>query len=385
MRAVYLGDEAIVDCGAFTLDGRRDEGPAPARTTASRRPATRCEFHDPAALDPRLAASCWTLMTREPPRRGRARLLDDPRRRVFDPRRHRAAARGRSRRRTARPAAFCQYVPAADIDGCSLDLMRRRQATTLPNGAHRLRRSSRRSSTCAGSGAGGLGLNFAVHARGPGRRARRRAAAATSSAGCCTARRLDADRVAVALQRQVPSGVATALGRGRRGRACGCTRASRSRASESICELPAPRRAHPAPSPAALSRSIGIMSIAVSIERLRDEVARFGSTPYLLTVSDDAHARTRPPSRWSGGVTSSSWGRRSSRNAAAHPEVSLLWPPFEPGGYSLISDGVAHDLGDELMAFSPTKAVLHRPAPGQRASTRSRGDCSSDCVPLDTP
>ena len=107
------------------------------------------------------------------------------------------------------------------------------------------------------------------------------------------------------------------------------------------------------------------MSIAVSIERLRDEVARFGSTPYLLTVSDDAHAHaTAVTVEWRGDELVMGVGARSSRNAAAHPEVSLLWPPFEPGGYSLISDGVARDLGDELMAFSPTKAVLHRPAPG---------------------
>ena len=71
---------------------------------------------------------------------------------------------------------------------------------------------------------------------------------------------------------------------------------------------------------------------------------------------------------WQGDELVMGIGGRSSANAQAHPDVSLLWPPFEPGGYSLISDGVARDLGDERMAFSPTKAVLHRPAPGQSAS-----------------
>ena len=33
-----------------------------------------------------------------------------------------------------RPAAFCQWVPAADIGGWSLDLMRRRADDDLPNG-----------------------------------------------------------------------------------------------------------------------------------------------------------------------------------------------------------------------------------------------------------
>lgn len=124
------------------------------------------------------------------------------------------------------------------------------------------------------------------------------------------------------------------------------------------------------------------MSIAVSIDKLREEVARFGSTPYLLTVSEDAHAHaTAVTVEWQGDELVMGIGGRSSRNARVHPDVSLLWPPFEPGGYSLISDGVARDLGDERMAFSPTKAVLHRPAAGQQASPLE-GDCSSDCVPL---
>ena len=124
------------------------------------------------------------------------------------------------------------------------------------------------------------------------------------------------------------------------------------------------------------------MSIPVSIDKLRDEVARFGSTPYLLTVTEDDRAHATAVSvEWDGDELVMGIGGRSSRNAALHPNVSLLWPPFEPGGYSLISDGVARDLGNERMAYAPTKAVLHRPAPGQQASALE-GDCSSDCVPL---
>ncbi len=58
-------------------------------------------------------------------------------------------------------AAFCQYVPAADIDGYSLDLMRRSESDDHPNGLtdfvvvrtiEHLRERGMR----------GLGLNFAV-------------------------------------------------------------------------------------------------------------------------------------------------------------------------------------------------------------------------------
>jgi hypothetical protein len=123
------------------------------------------------------------------------------------------------------------------------------------------------------------------------------------------------------------------------------------------------------------------MSIAVSIERLRDEVARFGSLPYLLTVSADAHAHaTAVTIEWQGDDLVMGVGAQSSRNAAVHPEVSLLWAPFEPGGYSLIADGVIRDIGNEQMAFAPTRAVLHRP--GVPAAAKPDSSCTSDCVPL---
>jgi len=123
------------------------------------------------------------------------------------------------------------------------------------------------------------------------------------------------------------------------------------------------------------------MSIAVSIERLREEVARFGTTPYLLTVTDDATAHATAVSvEWRGDDLVMSAGGSSRRNAAARARASLLWPPFEPGGYSLISDGDARDIGDDRLAFTPTRAVLHRPA--TPATVKTHPDCTADCVPL---
>ena len=123
------------------------------------------------------------------------------------------------------------------------------------------------------------------------------------------------------------------------------------------------------------------MSIAVSLDRLREETNRFGATPYLLTVSDDARAHaTAVTVEWQDDELVMSVGARSARNATARPEVSLLWPPFEPGGYSLISDGVVRVAGDTRLAFAPTHAVLHRPAVGPPP----REGCTADCVPLTT-
>jgi len=69
-------------------------------------------------------------------------------------------------------------------------------------------------------------------------------------------------------------------------------------------------------------------------------------------------------------------GNSTRRNAGAHPAVTLVWPPRDPGGYSLIVDGRAAVAGDGV-TVDPTGAVLHRPAvPG----TPTASGCGDDCV-----
>ncbi len=59
-------------------------------------------------------------------------------------------------------------------------------------------------------------------------------------------------------------------------------------------------------------------------------------------------------------------GRSAARNIGASPEVALLWPPAEEGGFSLIADatGVVEPGGDGTCTavLTVTWAVLHRPA-----------------------
>jgi hypothetical protein len=55
---------------------------------------------------------------------------------------------------------------------------------------------------------------------------------------------------------------------------------------------------------------------------------------------------------------------------AQHPDVTLVWPPSKPGGYTLIVDGRGELEGDAL-TIVPDRAVLHRPAGN-----------SHDCVPI---
>jgi lysylphosphatidylglycerol synthetase-like protein (DUF2156 family) len=122
MRSLYIGDEAIVDCKRFALEGHRAKGLRQAVNRVARY-GYRVEFYDPAAVDPdlRLALSALLAESRQgDAERGFSMTLG----RIFDPTDAGlllAVAFGPD----GRPAAMCQFVPAPGIDGYSLDLMRR--------------------------------------------------------------------------------------------------------------------------------------------------------------------------------------------------------------------------------------------------------------------
>lgn len=76
-------------------------------------------------------------------------------------------------------------------------------------------------------------------------------------------------------------------------------------------------------------------------------------------------------------------GNRSRRNLARSSDVTVMWPPPAPGGYTVIADGQAEisDAGGDLasLKFVPTRAVLIRVAtPASPGET----PCYSDCVDL---
>lgn len=121
------------------------------------------------------------------------------------------------------------------------------------------------------------------------------------------------------------------------------------------------------------------MSVKVEIGELGGALADFAFA-YLVTVGDDYRAHTvAVDAVWAGGrFTVGGVGNSTRRNAVAHPDVTLVWPPAQPGGYTLIADGHA-DVTDAGLVIVPARAVLHRPAtPG--ATTAS--GCGDDCVPL---
>ncbi|HET7072762.1 MAG TPA: pyridoxamine 5'-phosphate oxidase family protein [Mycobacterium sp.] len=87
-------------------------------------------------------------------------------------------------------------------------------------------------------------------------------------------------------------------------------------------------------------------------------------------------------------------GGHTRENLAHRSDVTLLWPPSEPGGYSLIVDGIAEaqsgsDAGSEAgsetvrLGVVPTRALLHREADPD-SPTAAKG-CKHDCVVFALP
>jgi len=123
------------------------------------------------------------------------------------------------------------------------------------------------------------------------------------------------------------------------------------------------------------------MSIPVAVTDLGDAMSE-RPYAYLLTVSGDGrpHAVAVVPVL-SDGALRADVGRRTADNAATRPDaVSLVWPPAEAGGYSLIVDGRA-SVDGSIVSVVPTKAVLHRPAPAD-AGPADADSCGSDCRPI---
>jgi hypothetical protein len=123
------------------------------------------------------------------------------------------------------------------------------------------------------------------------------------------------------------------------------------------------------------------MSIPVPLAELAQTIQRY-SLVYLLTVGDGerVHAVAASASVDGDRLRVPALGRRSLTNAAARPAVTLLWPPTDAGGYSLIVDGEAESADDGVLV-SPSRAVLHRSgAAAPEASASDAGACVSDCV-----
>jgi hypothetical protein len=122
------------------------------------------------------------------------------------------------------------------------------------------------------------------------------------------------------------------------------------------------------------------MSVKVDLDQLAGALADF-TFAYLVTVGDDyqAHAVAVDPVLADGVFDVGSMGNSTRNNLAHRDGVMLVWPPREPGGYSLIVDGRGQPTEGTLKVV-PSRAVLHRKAaPG----TVTKPGCKDDCMRLE--
>jgi len=124
------------------------------------------------------------------------------------------------------------------------------------------------------------------------------------------------------------------------------------------------------------------MSVKVDLDQLADALTDF-TFAYLITVGDDyrSHTVAVAPVLGDGVIDVGSIGNTTRKNVARHDGVTLVWPPSQPGGYTLIVDGVGRPT-DDALTVEPTRAVLHRPATPETPATNP--GCLHDCAPLET-
>ena len=105
---------------------------------------------------------------------------------------------------------------------------------------------------------------------------------------------------------------------------------------------------------------LGIVSIPVDIAQLAEALADRGAG-YLLTAAADGRVKVvSVEPTLSDGVLRFPPSRGSASNLSANPAATLLFPPAEPRGHTLLVDGMA--TGDDGIVFTPESAILHRPA-----------------------
>jgi hypothetical protein len=113
---------------------------------------------------------------------------------------------------------------------------------------------------------------------------------------------------------------------------------------------------------------------------LPEAIAQYGREAYLLTVGKDGPHTSNVSVDLRGNVISCAVGASAARNIAGEPNVSLFWPPREPGGYAMILNGAAAgrrgSTGVTMAEITLSKSVFHRPGP---KPADSDGPCASDC------
>ena len=125
------------------------------------------------------------------------------------------------------------------------------------------------------------------------------------------------------------------------------------------------------------------MTTTVFLDDLEAAMRQRGSVAFVLTVGDTGAPHVvQAEVVIDAGRLVATIGARTVSNARSRPHVTVLWPSRHLADYSLIVDAVetvGSAATEAQLLLSPTRAILHRPAP---APDPTASPCGSDCVPV---
>ena len=122
------------------------------------------------------------------------------------------------------------------------------------------------------------------------------------------------------------------------------------------------------------------MSIPVEVADLAKALQDFGAGYLLTNRAGAVKVVTVEPTVTDGVVLVEGPGKGTVANLAENAAVTLVFPPREPRGFTLLVDGTAEVVGDEVRV-TPATAVLHRPASHADGPPAPDG-CGNDCAQL---
>ena len=126
------------------------------------------------------------------------------------------------------------------------------------------------------------------------------------------------------------------------------------------------------------------MSIPVEPADLAQALADFDSGYLLSTSSPQVKVVTVDPVVADDGTLRIAGpGRGTLRNLAENTAVTVVFPPRERHGYTLLVDGMGAVDGEDVVVTA-TAAVLHRPAAHADGPLPPDG-CGADCAPVGGP
>ncbi len=122
------------------------------------------------------------------------------------------------------------------------------------------------------------------------------------------------------------------------------------------------------------------MSIPVDVADLATALHDFDAGYLLTTTGGTVKVVTVEPTVTDGVVLVEGPGKGTVANLADNPVMTLVFPPREPKGFTLLVDGTAEVAGDDVR-MTPATAVLHRPA-SHADGPPAPGGCGNDCAPV---